>query len=88
MSFRIVFLNIGQPRIGELPDEISLYRIDFENRRGRRGPDQRCTAAVSSSLCQAVVDVPDVAILKTLHLVGGGLLFHMNPYRFEFLGLS
>jgi hypothetical protein len=41
---------------------------------------------VSSSFCQAVVDIPQVAILKTLRFISGGLLFNMNPYRFEFLG--
>src|SRR5437879_2287890 len=86
MSFRVLFLNIRQPRVGELPDEISLNRIDLKDSRGGRRPDQRCTAAGFSSFCQAVVDVPQVAILKTLHLIGGGLLFDMNPYRFEFVG--
>src|SRR5713226_7640616 len=85
MSFRILLLNIGQPRVGELPDEISLYRIDLEDSRGRRRPDQCCAAAVSSSFSQAVVDIPQVAILKTLRFISGGLLFNMNPYRFEFL---
>jgi hypothetical protein len=32
------------------------------------------------------VDVPQVAILKTLRFISGGLLFDMNPYGFEFLG--
>ena len=32
------------------------------------------------------MDVPQIAILKTLRFFGGGLLFNMNPYGFEFLG--
>jgi hypothetical protein len=32
------------------------------------------------------VDIPHIAVLKTLRFIRGGLLFDMNPYGLEFLG--